>query len=160
MLWFLGAICKHAPKFQRRWFGPYRIQYCLPNNIVLLVTIDKFNPNKLKPYKFIEDRTLQPVLTKPNDLVNDELVQTKELEPLPIGLDDFHLVEFEPVNNHMTHGNIIGTNVPIEDNNVMFCNDQNDAFSGTFIDVYSLEVYNPKRTHLLITTRLSLVETI
>jgi hypothetical protein len=32
---------------------------------------------------FIENRTLQLVLTKPNDLVTDELVQTKKLEPLP-----------------------------------------------------------------------------
>jgi hypothetical protein len=54
-----------APKFQRWWFGPYKIQYCLPNNIYLLLTIDKFdlnpilvNINKLKPYKFIENKTL------------------------------------------------------------------------------------------------------
>jgi hypothetical protein len=40
------------------------MQYCSPNDIVLLVTIDKFdrnpkliNINKLKPYKFIEDNT-------------------------------------------------------------------------------------------------------
>jgi hypothetical protein len=46
--------------------GPYRIQCCLPNNTFLLVTIDKFDPNpvfvninKLKPYRFIEDKTLQ-----------------------------------------------------------------------------------------------------
>ncbi len=41
----------------------------LLNNIVLLMTIDKFDPNpilvninKLKPYKFVEDDTLQFVL--------------------------------------------------------------------------------------------------
>jgi hypothetical protein len=41
------------------------IQYNLFNNIILLVIIDKFNPNpvlintnKLKPYRFIEDQTL------------------------------------------------------------------------------------------------------
>ncbi len=52
----------------------------------------------------------------------------------------------------MTHGNIIGTNVlvhyyhdvPIEDNNVTVHNDQDDAFSETLIDVYILEIYNPK----------------
>ncbi len=54
--------------------------------------------------------------------------------------------------NHLTHDNIIGTNVPIhyyhdvlvEDNNVIVCNDQNDAFCGTFIYVYNLEVLNLK----------------
>jgi hypothetical protein len=63
------------PKFQKWWFGPYRIQYCLPNNIVLLVTINKFdlnpilvNINKLKPYRFTKDHTFQLVLAKLNDL--------------------------------------------------------------------------------------------
>jgi len=83
MLLFLGAIFKHVQKFQTQCFGPYRIQYCLPNNIILLVTIDKFdsnpihvNINKLKPCKFIEDITLQPILANPSDLVVDEHVQT------------------------------------------------------------------------------------
>jgi hypothetical protein len=63
-LWFPRVVSKHPPKFQRRWFGPYRIQYCLPSNIIFFVTIDKFDPNpvlvnnKLKPYMFIEDGTL------------------------------------------------------------------------------------------------------
>jgi hypothetical protein len=76
VLWFLKVILVHVPKFQRRWFGPYRIQYCLLNNMVLLVIIDKFDPNlvlvninKLKPYWFINDITLQPVLAKHSDLV-------------------------------------------------------------------------------------------
>ncbi len=83
MLWFLGVISKHVPKFQRRWFGQYIIQYCLPNNIILFVTINKFDPNlvhvninKLMPYMFIEDKTLQHVLVKPNNLVIDEHIQT------------------------------------------------------------------------------------
>jgi hypothetical protein len=48
----------------------------IPNNIVLLVTINKFdhnpilvNINKLKPYRFMEDQTLQFVLTNPNDFL-------------------------------------------------------------------------------------------
>ncbi len=64
MLWFLRVISAHVPKFQRMWFGPYRIQYCLPNNMILLVIIDKFEHNlvivniiKLKPYWFITDIT-------------------------------------------------------------------------------------------------------
>jgi hypothetical protein len=64
------------------------------------------NINKLKPYKFIENWTLQPVLAKPNDLVTNELVQTKELKPLPIELEDLQHVEFEPVNNHLTPSSI------------------------------------------------------
>ena len=46
----------NAGKLQNKWFGPYRVQYLLPNNAVLLVTVDKFDPdpvivniNKLKP---------------------------------------------------------------------------------------------------------------
>jgi hypothetical protein len=56
----------------------------LINNTVLLINIDKFdlnpvlvNINKLKPYMFIEDKTLQLILVKLGDLVTDELVQTK-----------------------------------------------------------------------------------
>jgi len=80
------------------------MKYCLPNNIVLLVTIDKFDPNlvfvninKLKPYKFIEYKTLQLVLTKPSDLVIDELVQTKEPESLPVEHEYLQPIVFELV---------------------------------------------------------------
>jgi len=45
----------------QKWFGLYKIQYVLPNNIVLLVTIEKFeinlvlvNMNELKPFKYME----------------------------------------------------------------------------------------------------------
>lgn len=61
------------------------IQYCLPNNIILLVTIDKFNPslllvdiNKLKLYWFVEDSTLQRIFVKPNDLLPKELLETNK----------------------------------------------------------------------------------
>ncbi len=118
MLWFLGVVSKHVLKFQRQWFGPYMIQYCLLNNNVLLVIIDKFdatqvllNINKLKPYMFIEDKTLQPVLAKLSDLITYEPIQTKKLEPLLLEPEDLQHVEFEPINNHLTHGNIKRTNV-------------------------------------------------
>ncbi len=52
---------RHLGKFSKKWFGPYKIQYVLPNNIMLLVTIEKFetnhvlvNVNKFKPYKYME----------------------------------------------------------------------------------------------------------
>jgi len=156
---FLGVVFQHVPKFQRRWFGPYKIQYCLLNNIVLLVTIDKFDPNlilininKLKPYKFIEDITLQLILTNHDDLVIDEHVQIEELEPLFVENANFEHVKFEPVNNYSTHGSIIGTNVPIhynddvlvEFNYIPVRNDQNDTFNEKPIDIYILEVWNPK----------------
>ncbi len=54
----------HIGKFTKKWFGPYRIQFCLPNNIVLLVTLDNFDPNfmlvnvnKLKTYQFLDEET-------------------------------------------------------------------------------------------------------
>jgi hypothetical protein len=75
-LWFPRAIKAHSPKFQRQWFGPHKMQYCLPNNTILLLTIDKFdlnlilvNINKYKPYKFTEDKRFQLVLTKPSDFL-------------------------------------------------------------------------------------------
>ncbi len=140
------------------------------NNIILVVTIDKFDPNpvlininKLKPNRFIEDKILQLVLVKPSDLVIDEPVQIEEHAPLPTELKDFQLVEFELVNNHLTHGTIKRIDVHVhyyhdvhvEDNNVTICNDQNDAFSGTFIDVNVLKVCNLKdvsiHSHMVVT---------
>jgi hypothetical protein len=61
VLWFPKGKKSHLGKFYRKWFEPYRIQYMLPNNTMLLVTIEKFeakpmlvNVNKLKPYKCME----------------------------------------------------------------------------------------------------------
>ncbi len=55
------GIKSHLKKFTRKWFGLYKVQYVLPNNTLLLVTIEKFetnlvlvNMNKLKPYKYME----------------------------------------------------------------------------------------------------------
>jgi hypothetical protein len=60
-LWFPKGNKSHLGKFIRKWFGLYVIQYVLLNNIMLLVTIEKFetnlvlvNVNKLKPYKYME----------------------------------------------------------------------------------------------------------
>jgi hypothetical protein len=67
----------------------------------------------LKPYRFIENRTLQPILANPSYLVINEVVQTKKLEPLHVENEDYEPIEFELINNYLTHGSIIGTNVPI-----------------------------------------------
>ncbi len=58
VLWFPKGNKSHLGKFTRKWFRSYILQYVLPNNIMLLVTIEKFetnpmliNVNKIKPYK-------------------------------------------------------------------------------------------------------------
>ncbi len=63
VLWFQKGNKLHLGKFTRKWFGLYRIEYMSPNNIVLLVTSEKFeinpmlvNMNKLKPYKYMESK--------------------------------------------------------------------------------------------------------
>jgi hypothetical protein len=53
------------------------------------MTIDKFDPNpilvninKLKPYRFVEDKTLQPALAKPNDFLLKGPVETNHFSNL------------------------------------------------------------------------------
>jgi hypothetical protein len=50
----------------------------------MFITINKFDPNlvlvdtnKLKPYRFIEDQTLQPILVEPNDFLLEEPLEVK-----------------------------------------------------------------------------------
>ncbi len=61
VLWFPKGNKSHLGKFNRKWFGAYREQYVLLNNMVLLVTFTNFEPNLLlvninnwKLYKFIK----------------------------------------------------------------------------------------------------------
>jgi hypothetical protein len=61
VMWFPKVNKSHIAKFTRKWFRPHKVQYVLPNNTMLLVTIKKFeanlmlvNVNKLKPYKYME----------------------------------------------------------------------------------------------------------
>ena len=58
VLWYPKGANIQAGKLRNKWFGPYRVQYLLPNNTLLLVTVDKFDPdpvivniNKLKTYR-------------------------------------------------------------------------------------------------------------
>ncbi len=60
IFWFPKGRKECTWKFNKWWFGLYKIQYYLPNNIVLLVDIDKFelnpifvNINKHKPYWYL-----------------------------------------------------------------------------------------------------------
>ena len=62
VLWFPKGANVYTGKLRNKWFGPYRVQYLLPNNTVLLVTVDKFdsdpvivNINKLKTYRCTEE---------------------------------------------------------------------------------------------------------
>jgi hypothetical protein len=71
-LWFPKGEKTHLGKFKKRWFGPFRVQYCLPNNIVFLVFINNFEPNpilvnvnKLKPYRYV-DQTLKRIQSSQN----------------------------------------------------------------------------------------------
>jgi len=48
-------------QIQKRWFGPFKVQYCLSNNIVIPIYVNNFeqklilvNVNKLKPYKYVD----------------------------------------------------------------------------------------------------------
>ncbi len=50
----------------------------------MLVIINKIDPNlvlintnKLKPYKFIRDQTIKPILVKPNDFLLEEPLEVK-----------------------------------------------------------------------------------
>jgi hypothetical protein len=61
VLWFPKGNKSYLRKFTNKWFRPYIVQYVLPNNIMLLVTIEKFetnlalvNVNKFKPYKYMD----------------------------------------------------------------------------------------------------------
>jgi len=53
------------------------------------------------------------VLLKPNEVVIDELVQTKEPNLLPIELQGFQLVELEPICNYLTPSCIKGIDVVV-----------------------------------------------
>jgi hypothetical protein len=68
-------------KFKKRWFGPFRVQYCLSNNIVILVSINNFEPNlvlfnvnKLKPYKYV-DQTLKGIWSLENQTSLESMIQ-------------------------------------------------------------------------------------
>jgi hypothetical protein len=60
VLWFPKGENTHPGKFKKRWFGPFRVQYCLPNLFIFLIFVNNFEPNiilvnvnKLKPYKHV-----------------------------------------------------------------------------------------------------------
>ena len=102
VLWHPKSANLHAGKLRGKWFGPYRVQYVLPNNTVLLVSIQHFDPDpvivnvgKLKPYHVAEDLKStdlpEPALSK-SDIKNltlrneDQLPSTR---PVPADLTTY-----------------------------------------------------------------------
>jgi hypothetical protein len=83
VFWFPKTCKEHTCKFKQCWFGPYRIQYCLLNNITFLVTVNKFDPNpilvninKLKPYQFSDKITswkIESIVKRGRDIANNEI---------------------------------------------------------------------------------------
>ncbi len=72
VLWFSKGEKSHLGKLKKRWFGPFKVQYYLPNNIVFLISVNNFEPNpilvninKLKPYKYV-DQTLKGIQSSKN----------------------------------------------------------------------------------------------
>jgi len=67
VLWFPKGEKTHLGRFKKRWFGAFRVQYSLPNNIIILIFLNNFQPNpilvnvnKLKPYTYV-DQTLKGI---------------------------------------------------------------------------------------------------
>lgn len=89
--------------------------------------MDKFNLNpilininKLKPYKFINDNTLQLVFAKPTDLTIEIPIQNEIPKPWHVENDIFEPIVFELVANDSIDG-------PITTNNVPICNHHSNA---------------------------------
>ena len=87
VLWHPKGQHMKPGKLTYRWFGPYRVQYALPNNAVLLVALRHFdknaviiNSNKLKNYLLLGGTLLETVIPEeaPEDLVREIQVGGKE----------------------------------------------------------------------------------
>jgi hypothetical protein len=67
VLWFPKGENTHLGKFLKKWFRPFKVQYCLPNNNNIIIYVNNFEPNlvlvnfnKLKPYKYV-NQTLKGI---------------------------------------------------------------------------------------------------
>ena len=109
VLWLPKGANVHTGKLRNKWFGPYRVQYLLPKNTVLLVTVDKFDPdpvivniNKLKTYRCPEeglpDLSSSDYRTK-TQLMQESVQNEDELTPT-VGTHSIVLVSVtQPVPN-------------------------------------------------------------
>ncbi len=94
VLWFPKGEKTHLGKFKKRWFGPFKVQYCLPNNIVLFVFINNFEPNlvlvninKLKLYKYV-DLTLKRIQNLENQMSLESINANHKEEKVDEHLED------------------------------------------------------------------------
>ena len=91
VLWYPKGANVHVEKLRNKWFGPYRVQYLLPNNTVLLVTVEKFDPdpvivniNKLKICRCPEEGL--PDLSSSDHQTKTQLIEASfQNEDEPIG---------------------------------------------------------------------------
>jgi hypothetical protein len=67
VLWFPKGEITHLGKFKNIWFSPFKVQYFLPNIIIIFVYVNNFEPilvlvnvNKLKPCTYV-DQTLKGI---------------------------------------------------------------------------------------------------
>ena len=102
----------HAGKLRNKWFGPYQVQYLLPNNTVLLVVVDKFDPdpvivniNKQKTYRCPEEGL--PDLSSSDHQTKTQLMEASfQNEDEPTGNVGIHSVVLvsvtQPVPNPRT----------------------------------------------------------
>ena len=97
-MWYPKGANVHVGILRNKWFGPCRVQYLLPNNTVLLVTVDKFDPdlvivnlNKLKTYQCPEEGL--PDLSSSDHQTKTQLMEESfQYEDEPIGNVGTHLV--------------------------------------------------------------------
>ncbi len=79
---------------RKRWFSQFKVQYCLPNNFIILVSITNFEPNsvlvnvnKLKPYTYV-DQTLKGIQNskdkKSLQFIDEEYMEERYDEELEI----------------------------------------------------------------------------
>jgi hypothetical protein len=63
-MWFTKGENTHMGKFKKGWSGPFRVEYYLSNNIIIISANNfepnpiLFNVNKLKLYRYV-DQTLK-----------------------------------------------------------------------------------------------------
>jgi len=94
VLWFPKGEKTQLGKFKKRWFGPFKVQYCLPNNTILLVSVNNFVPNpilgnvnKLKLYKYM-DQTLKKIQSLENQTSLESITLDHKEEKLDEHLKD------------------------------------------------------------------------
>ena len=143
VLWYPKGANVPAGKLCNKWFGPYRVQYLLPNNTVLLITVDKFDPdpvivniNKMKTYRCLEEglldlsssdhrtktQLMEESLQNEDELTGNDgthsIVLVSVTQPIPNSKPILHLDTSSPYPSHQQPqgGNLhsISTSLPFK----------------------------------------------